>query len=156
MKNICAVVVAFIVLLPVNDSFARTDPLCKPLREFAASIKPETNRTIEFQTSWGGNFKNSPGPAVFAKRCLHNDYGPAKVVCDSLMELGSVEFANRNAMRTLSCLFPKTRFDSLLLLNKIDASFSYGKGDKASIINISFNESPDIGGMVLKIDAEGY
>ncbi len=156
MKNIPASIVALIALLQVNASYARTDTLCKPLRDFAASVKPDENRSIEFHTSWGSNFKNSDGPAVYAKRCLHNDYTPGKAVCDYLMEYGSIEFSNRNAMRAITCLFPKTKLDSLLLLNKIDASFSYGTGNRGSIINVSFSEAPDIGGMVLKITSEGY
>jgi hypothetical protein len=72
------------------------------------------------------------------------------------LEYGSAEFSNRNVMRAITCLFPKTQFDSLLVLNKIDASFSYGKENRGSIINISFNKSPNDDGMVLKISAEAY
>jgi hypothetical protein len=156
MKNRTVFILMFMALLPVNVSYARTDTLCKPLRTFAASVKPDETKSIVFHTSWGSDFKNSSEPALYAKRCLHNDYAPGKVVCDYLMEHGSVEFSNRNAMRAISCLFPKTKFDSLLVLNKIDASFSYGTGNKGSIINVSFSEASDIGGMALKISAEGY
>jgi hypothetical protein len=156
MKNISTVIVALIALLPVSASYAHTDTFCKTIRLFADSIKPNDNRSIEFHTSWGSNFKDSPDPAVYAKRCLHNEYAPAKAVCDYLMKYGSTEFSSRNAERAIICLFPKTQLDSMLSLNKIDASFSYGKDNRSSIINISFNEARDVGGMVLKITAEGY
>ena len=156
MKNVSTVIVAFMAFLPGNAAYARTDTLCKPLRAFASSVKPDDKKSIEFHTTWGSNFKNSSGPAVFAKRCLHNDYAPAKAVCDYLLEYGSAEFSNRNVIRAITCLFPKTQFDSLLVINKIDASFSYGKGNKSSIINIMFSEAPNDDGMVFKINAEGY
>jgi hypothetical protein len=156
MKNISTVIIAFIAFLPINAACARTDTFCKPLRAFAGSIKPEDTKSIEFHTTWGSNFKNSPGPAVFAKRCLHNDYAPAKAVCEYLLEYGSAEFSNRNVMRAITCLFPKTQFESLLVINKIDASFSYGKGNQSSIIDITFSEAPNNDGMVFKISAERY
>ena len=156
MKSISTLIVTLTALLSVNASYARTDTFCKTIRSFAASVKPDEKRYIEFHTSWGSNFSDSSDPAVFAKRCLDNEYAPGKAVCDYLLEYGSAEFASRNAERVIHCLFPKTKLDAMLLLNKIDASFSYGKGNKSSIIHISFDKAAYAGGNVLKITAEGY
>ena len=156
MKRTPIFIVVIIGILQASAVDARTDKLCKPLRAFAASIKPDEKRSLEFHTSWGGNFKDDPEPAIFAKRCTHYDYNPAKAVCTYLMEHGAIEFSNRNLQRALTCLSPKTRFDPDLSLNKADVSFSYGTEQRGSIINVSFDRDSSTGGMVLKIDADGY
>jgi hypothetical protein len=60
--------------------------LCGPLRAFVQSVKPHESRAVEFHTSWGGDFKDSSDAGtVWAKRCLHFDYEPAKAVCAYLL-----------------------------------------------------------------------
>ena len=134
----------------------RADALCAPLIAFAKSVAPDEERTLTFHTSWGGNFKDDPEPVIFAKRCIHHGYGPAMKVCSYLMEHGAVEFSDNNLKRAVMCLSPATRFDSRLSLGSASISLPYGTSERGSRINIDFAEDPKIGGMVLKIAADGY
>ena len=131
---------------------AGTDQFCIPLREFVKSVKPDETRTFEFHTSWGGNFKDSTELAISAKRCNHFGYGPAEAVCTYLMEHGATEFSDNNFKRAVVCLSPKTQFDSGLSVSSAAMSHSYGKSD----VSLEFSEDSQIGGMVLKVAADGY
>lgn len=133
-----------------------SDDLCKPLRAFVKSIEPDETRSIEFHTSWGTNFKDSPDSAIYAKRCIYHGYAEAEPVCENLMEHGLVEFSDKNAQEMITCLSPKTKFASPFSLSKIEVDFSYGTKDRGSLIEISFDVDQDLGGMVLKIRADGY
>jgi hypothetical protein len=148
--------IAMVMLwLPVTAT-AGTDPLCGPLREFVSSVHPGETKVIEFHTSWGGNFKDSPEPVIFAKRCNHYGYGPAKAACAYLMEHGAIEFSDNNLKRAVMCLSPKTRMDAGLSLNSAAIFLTYGSPDQGSHVNLEFGEDPQLGGMVLKVAADGY
>ena len=134
----------------------RADQMCAPLRAFVVSVKPDETRKLEFQTSWGANFKGSSEPALYAKSCVHDKYAPAKAACDYLMEHGAVEFSGNNAMRALSCLSPGTRFGNYVQLNQAEFSFSYGTDNRGSNITLKYGEDPKLGAMVLSITADGY
>lgn len=145
--------------LTISSSTALASPrpeFCKVLRGFVESLKPNEKREFSFHTSWGGNFKDSPEPAVVARRCVHNGYEPAKEVCDYLMEHGSAEFAGTNVQGAISCLSKKTRFAPLFQLNSGTFSFSHGSDDRGALVDITFKEDESLGGMVFRLEAEGY
>jgi hypothetical protein len=154
MKSLVALVVAVAVALPAHAS--PPPELCKALRDFAESVKPDENREIAFRTSWGSNFKDDSEPAFFAKRCSHNGYEPAKSVCDYLMEHGSTEFAGANVKNAIGCLSRKTHFAPLFELNAGEFSFSYGSPNRGALIDISLRDDKEIGGMVFQLTADGY
>jgi hypothetical protein len=134
--------------------------LCKPLRKFLESVAPKKSQTVTFRTSWGDGFKDSEGGSeeiVFgAKRCEHENYGPAKDVCAYLMEHGVMEFSGNNAKDAIACLSPKTRFASGVSLNGIALHFTYGTDHRGSLVAITFAEDTQVGGMALTIKADGY
>jgi len=142
--------------LPTQANRAKTDPLCAPLRAFIESVKSDETRTLEFHTSWGAHFKDSTEPAIFAKRCNHFGYGQAEAVCSSLMESGSIEFAGSNLKRAVMCLSPKTRLDSGLSVSSAAISLSYGSPDRGANVSLELSEDTQIGGMVLKLAADGF
>jgi len=149
------VVVGLFGAMPLAEA-ADVD-LCGPLRRFVESVKPGETRRLEFHTSWGADFKDSASAdAVSAKRCMHFDYGPAKVVCVYLMENGATEFAGNNAKDAIRCLSKTTRFADRLALDGIQISFSYGSDERGSNIGLQYSEDPHLGGMVLSITASGY
>jgi hypothetical protein len=151
--HVIALLIATVASPEVSAS-PRTD-LCKVLRGFAASVQPDEKREFTFSTSWGSNFKDDQEPAFFAKRCIHDGYGPAKAVCDYLMEQGYVEFADANVEDAISCL-SKTTFDPSLNLNEGDFSFSYGSERRGALIDITFHEDKELGGMAFRLTAHGY
>lgn len=134
----------------------RVDKLCTPLKAFVASVKIDESKTIEFHTSWGSNFNDTKDAAIFAKRCIHYDFAPAKDVCTYLMEHGAVEFAGNNAKRALACLSPSTTFGPHVSLAHGEFDLSYGSEDRGSNVTIKFDEDAKIGGMVMTITANGY
>lgn len=142
--------------LPIQATPAKADPLCAPLRAFVASVKSDETKTLEFHTSWGGNFKDSTEPAIFAKRCNHFGYGPADVVCTYLMEHGAIEFSDTNFKRAVMCLLPRTRLDSGLSVSGAAMSLSYGSPDRGAHVSLVFSEDSQLGGMVLRVAADGY
>ena len=155
MKSLVALAFAVSVLLPVAHG-ARPSELCKALLDFAASVQADEKREIAFRTSWGSNFKDSSEPAVFAKRCSHNGYDPAKRVCDYLMGQGSAEFADANVKNAITCLSRKTHFAPLFKLNAGDFSFNYGSPNRGALIDISLRDDKAIGGMIFQLAADGY
>ncbi|MFT3807466.1 hypothetical protein [Arenimonas sp.] len=151
---LCIFLALGILALPVHAR-KQKDSLCDPLREFAASIGPDEKREIVFSTSWGENFKGESKDVLFAKQCVHGDHGPARKVCDELMGNGSVEFGNYNAMRAITCLAPETEFGGSSF-ERGDFSLDVGNEDRGAHISISFDGDKEIGGMTLRITAEGY
>jgi hypothetical protein len=152
--------IAFLTILfifPVS-SLAKTDLLCAPLRAFVESVKPDQAQIFEFRTSWGSDFKDSDSTksVIFAKRCNHFDYGPAKPVCAYLMEHGAIEFSDNNLKRIIMCLSPKTRFDSDLSVSSAVMSLTYGSDDRGALVSLDFAEDSQVGGMVLRVKADGY
>lgn len=151
-----AYLTALIALGAPLTVFAGADPLCGPLREFVRSVEREATRSLEFHTSWGGNFKGASEPAIFAKRCDHDGYAPAIAVCAYLMEHGAVEFPENNLKSAATCLSPKTRIDAGVSLHNISMSLDYGSDDRGSTVTLAYLEDPQLGGMVLKVVADGY
>ena len=131
------------------------DPLCGPLRTFAASVTPNVKREVVFYTSWGGGFKGEED-AFFAKRCVHDGYAPAKAVADSLVESGAVEFSGNNAMRAVSCLSKDTHFAKRMKLDQGSFSFDYGTASHGAIVKVTFAEDATLGAMALHVTADGY
>ena len=149
-------IISSIAFFYVQLANASNEALCKKLETFVTSVKPDEIRTFEFHTTWGENFKDSPNPVLFAKRCNPNDYEPAKIVCEHLMGNGSAEFSSNNFKSAFLCLSPESEFAKDVSLYKADVSFSYGTEDRGSLINILFDEDEKVGGMVLKIEVDGY
>ncbi|WP_250624359.1 hypothetical protein [Pinirhizobacter soli] len=141
---------------------APKDTFCPRLKAFVASVKPNEKREFEFQTSWGTGFKvplkanGSTGPSLLEKRCVHNDYAPAKEVCDNLMYFGSVEFPGSNAMEAIMCLSPKTQFARRFQLQRIDAEFYRGTDDRGVSITVKLEEDSQLGAMVFRVAADGH
>ena len=133
-----------------------SDPLCKPLQAFVASVGPGVTREVVFYTSWGSGFKGDSEPALYAKRCDHGGYAPAKAVCDFLMEAGAVEFSGNNVVRALSCLSLDTHFAPRMQLNQGEFEFSFGSEQRREFVKVSFAEEPSLGAMALRITANGY
>ena len=130
--------------------------LCAPLSEFVRSVKPGETREFTFHTSWGGNFNDSHDEVMYAKRCLHNDYAPAKNVCVYLMESGAVEFAGNNVKEAVACLSPKTHFAPQLALHRASFSFNVGSDNRGANIKVDFYEDSELGGMAFRVAADGY
>jgi hypothetical protein len=126
------------------------EPLCTSLREFVSSVKPGEARELTFYTSWGRDFDGSPD-AIAAKACSDGGYLPAQVVCDYLMEYGSVEYAENNVRQALGCLSPETRLAPTLRLRRASFSLSI-----ASLVELELYEDPATGGMPFKVSARGY
>ena len=156
MKAPLLLIALVLTWLPTQAALAKTDPLCAPLRAFVASVKSDETKTLEFHTSWGGNFKDSTEPAIFAKRCNHFGYGPADVVCTYLMQHGATEFSDTNFKRAVMCLSPRTRLDSGLSVSGAAMSLSYGSPDRGAHVRLVFSEDSQLGGMVLTVAADGY
>ena len=132
------------------------DELCEPLREFASSVGPDEERSIAFHTSWGSNFRNDPEPAIFAKQCVHGNYGPAKAVCAYLLEHGAVEFAGGNVQRALSCLASGTQFGPDIDLSQGIFHIDLGTSNRGSHVTVEYARDQELGGMVLRVNVDGY
>jgi hypothetical protein len=157
MKVLVCSTAILLSTLPISaQARDRRDSLCPPLRSFAASIGPDETRTLVFHTSWGGNFKDSKELVIYAKRCIHGGYKQAESVCDDLMQNGSVEFGNYNAMRAIVCLSPKTRFSNHASFERGEFSLMYGTENRGANISVTFEEDSVVGGMALRIVADGY
>jgi hypothetical protein len=130
--------------------------MCAPLRAFVASVQPQETKSLEFHTSRGQNFKDSPALAISAKRCVSHDYAPAHAICEYLMEYGQTEFSGNNAEQALACLSSGTHFGLYMQLNQAEFSFPYGSDDRGSSVTIQYGKDLKIGGMVLTITADGY
>ena len=157
MRHRAAAIFFMATVLPCGGARAgQSDPMCAPIQAFVSSVKPNEIRQIAFHTSWGSNFKNSPAPAIYAKQCLHHDYPQAKVLCAYLMAHGAVEFSGNNAQRALVCLSPGTRFNERVQLAQGEFSFYYGTEQRGSNVTITYAQDPELGGMVLAIEADGY
>jgi len=158
MKNVDRLAALFVTVGTCLPAAHASPPpeLCKALRAFIESIKPDEKREFTFHTSWGQNFKDAPEPAIFAKRCEHGDYEPAKKVCDYLMKNGSAEFADANVKNAVSCLSSKTRFDPLMQVSKGAFSFSYGSNNRGALIDVTLQTDDKLGGMAFQLVADGY
>ena len=144
--------------MPVHAASAKDYSDCGPLREFAASVKPDETRSIAFRTFWGGSFKDEKEPeqvVLYSKRCEHNEYAPAKVVCADLMENGSVEFADGNFKQAVNCLSKETWLEGVWIEGAA-LSLNYGTDDRGANVDIELAEDPEVGGMVLRVTANGY
>jgi hypothetical protein len=146
-----------LLVLPAQAR-SKTDLLCSPLRTFAASVGPDEHREIVFRTSWGGGFNDDPGTkdSITSTRCEHAGYDKAKAVCDVLTKDASVEFGNVNAMRAVVCISPDIRFPRYIEFEHGEFSLQYGTDDRGANISVSFEEDAKVGGMALRIVADGY
>jgi hypothetical protein len=156
-KSLPRVLVATLplVALAVSSPAMAANGLCKPLRAFAASVKPDEEHVIKFKTIWGGGFKGSDPDTLSEKACDHNAYEPARAVCAYLMESGAVEFSGLNAMSAIECLSPRTRF-AKGRLHSIAYSVSFGTDDRGAQMDIDYSWDEQLGAMVLSIKANGY
>lgn len=130
--------------------------LCKALRSFVDSVQPDEKHEFAFRTSWGGNFKDTEEPAFFSTRCVHDGYEPARNVCNYLMEHGSIEFAGSNVKAAISCLSRKTKLAPLMQLHSGTFSFSYDSDHRGALIVITLQEDPVVGGMIFRLEVDGY
>jgi hypothetical protein len=132
------------------------DGLCEPLREFVESVKPDETRVLKFHTSWGKNFTDSDEPAMYAKRCDHDGYEPAKKVCAYLVKFGATEFSGNNAKAAIACLSSRTLFPRRSQLQAISLSMTYGTDNRGDNVDVEYAEDYELGGMVLSITVRGY
>lgn len=133
------------------------DELCVSLRKFVESVRPNESKAFAFHTSWGSGFKGSDDEsALYAKRCDHGGYDPAKAVCAYLMEHGAVEFSGNDAKTVVMCLSRNTHFADRLDLHRVELSLTYGTENHGGIIDIKFVPDELLGGMVLSVTADGY
>ena len=142
----------------INQSaFAKADPLCVPLQEFVNSVKKNEVREIVFHTIWGDDFKDtvekSFGPQ---KRCAHEGYEPGQHLCSYLIEHGAAEFPHNNLRRSILCLSPKSSIDKNISFNNADIHLSYGDDENRAFVRITFGDDQVIGGVIMRIKAEGY
>ncbi len=142
-------------IYPVASAEQSTE-FCDVLQAFVGSVKPDETRQLVFRTSWGANFKDTPGAALFAKRCEHGDYPAAKNVCSYLMEHDSAEFAAVAVKKAILCLSPASNLDDQLTINSASFSIHYGSQERGAIVDISLSEDSAVGGMALKLVADGY
>jgi len=153
------VVLSYLLLaLPFGGAVAagKSDPLCLPMRQFVASVGPGEVREIVFHTSWGSGFKNAKEPAIAARQCLHQGYGPARPACQALMHYGAVEFSNTNAERVITCLVPSNRWGEHVHLEQGSLSLEYGTDNRGSNVTVSYDRDQEMGGMVLRVRVDGY
>ena len=155
LRNLWFLLLASVALVPAAHA-APAPEFCKLLRAFVASVRPDETREFTFRTSWGSNFRDDPEPAMGAKRCDHDGYGPAKNVCAYLMEHGSTEFPGADVKDAISCLSRKTQFDRRLSLNLASFHFSYGSDNRGALIDITFTADPVVGGMAFRVAADRY
>jgi hypothetical protein len=152
----------FLLVFAQPSAAVPTDTFCPTIKAFVASVKPGEKRELEFQTSWGTGFKvplkskGATGTSFAETRCVHNDYAPAKAVCENLTHFGSVEFPGSNAMEAIMCLSPKTQFAGRFQLQRIDAEFDRGTANRGVSVTVRLEEDKGLGAMVLKVIADGY
>jgi hypothetical protein len=138
-------------------ALAKMDPLCAPILAFVTSVEPDdAERTLKFRTSWGSNFKDEQGDAIYAKRCEPGDYAAAIAACKALMEHGSVEFSRETFHRVLACLSPRTRLGDGVELHSGVLSLTHGTDDHGNHVELAFDEDDKVGGMVLVVTTDGY
>lgn len=137
-------------------AFAGADKLCGYLDAYLKTIGPDKSSTIELHTSWGSNFIGESEEAFAAKRCIRDESPLAKNLCNYLMENSSTEFSGVNFKRFLMCLSPKTKIERDVSFEIAFVSLSWGTDERGSLIELSLKNDKKIGGMVLKLEAEGY
>ncbi len=152
--SICALL-ALAALVSTSSAISAED-MCRPLKAFLASVQPDQTRAISFRTIWGGNFRDDPEEAFFAKRCEHGGYEPGKAVCDYLMNFGAVEFSGNNAQSVITCISPNTRFAAGVSLHSIAISTHFGTKNRGANVSVNFQADEELGGMVLTVSADGY
>jgi hypothetical protein len=155
MKHFVLVIFLSSTLLQAEASKAKTDALCAPLLAFVSAVQPQETKSLTFRTSWGENFKDTSAPALSAKRCEHEGYEPAKALCRSLVEHGAVEFAEINLKRSLTCLSPELKLNSLSF-RRAEIKTYYGTEERGSVVDFDYMEDAKIGGTVLTITVRGY
>lgn len=154
--KLCALAIALIAqVFPARASDVKTDALCEPLLAFVTAVQPDETRRLKFHTSWGRNFKDEATQAVWAKRCDHDGYVPAKAVCAYLLEHSSAEFAGYNLKRAMMCLSPEMNFGALSFKHAA-ISTHYGTEDRGSFVDFELMQNSGDGGTTLIISVNGY
>ena len=152
------IVALALACVPIYAAHAR-DAGCKVWRAFFASVKKGEKRTLEFRTHWGGDFNDvPPSPDVFvfgAKRCEHYDYAPASAVCDYLIENAPIEFSDISLKQVVQCLSKKADLEGVSI-GEATLNMDYGNENEGALIDIDFVEDKVLGGMLLKVTADGY
>lgn len=77
--------------------------MCGEIVAFANSIEPNTSRSVELLTDWGGKFTKNP-ETIFSKTCIANHYQPGEKFCQYLLAHTSTEFADINFKRAVACV----------------------------------------------------
>lgn len=133
-----------------------TDAGCAPLKAFVSSVKPDEKRVVLFRTSWFEPFKDEPNSSnLGGQRCEHGGYGPAKTFCDMFMKKSSTEFAGSNAVAVIQCLAPGVSFGRLQLTT-VDVFFSCGTDDRGQNIQLTLDKDEKTGGMLMRLEVDGY
>lgn len=155
MNRISPLIVVLILIVS-GEAVSSDQELCSALKGFAHSVGIDESRSIEFQTSWGKNFKGEKEEVVFTKRCNFHEYEQAKKVCSALMGSSSSEFPYLNLKRVLTCLSPKTKFAKDMEIDNMAVSFYVGGEERGSLVEVSLGQEPSVGANQLKIVVEGY
>ena len=137
------------------------DPLCKPLRAFVSSIGADEKQELVFRTRWGGGFKDeSEDPdmdVLAAKRCDRDaGHAPSTAACKALMEEGVMEFSDSNVRRVVACLSRGTKFDPGVSLDRATFRFTVGTPNRGAWVTVEYAADETIGGMAMRIVADGY
>jgi hypothetical protein len=135
------------------------DPLCKPMRAFVSSIGEDEKQELVFRTRWGGDFKDEPeeGAVLAAKRCERDSvHAPSVAACKALMEEGAIEFSDGNVRRVVACLSRGTKFAPGVSIPQATFHFSVGTPNRGAWVTVEFVEDEKIGGMAMRIVADGY
>lgn len=151
------IIVSVLLLTLTYNGYAK-DHTCALLRKFISSVQAGETQALQFRTSWGGNFKDAtdPNDVLYAKRCEHHDYPPARAVCASLMKHGAAESADTNVKNALTCLSRGTTFAPEMRLAAGQFDFFYGTENRGSRVKVSLAEDLKAGGMVMEILADGF
>lgn len=136
-------------------ALAGNDDLCPHLTDFVNSVRVDQVSSIELHTSWGANFKDDED-VMAAKRCIHGDSPLAKKACEYLMKSASTEFAELNFKKVFLCLSPKTQIEKNVQFSHVAVSLTFGSEERGALLKLSLEKNERIGGMVLKLEAEGY
>lgn len=150
---------AFLALAtPTLDCHAgdeEKDDLCPELKAFLASVEPDETRTVVLRTYWGAR---EVGDTIVlgSKSCEHNDYEPGKKLCAYLMEHSSTEFAGHNAKRILNCLTPGPGISRDVDIHRGSFSVPFGSPDRGALVDLDVSPDKEPGGMVLRLQADGY
>lgn len=148
-----------LVLLAAALAFPKADAsappsLCKALRGFIESVQRHEERGFAFHLSLAGKPEGDSG-AINTKRCGHDGYESTVRLCDYLTQHGSPELNSASVKDAISCL-SETKFAPSFRPNGWNLSFNYGTEHRGALIEVTFEEGPEVGGVALRLEADGY